>query len=190
MTGETRELLKLALKFLAGAAGLIVIVALLGHYYREELEALGAGFIERFGYAGIGLGTYLADGLHFPVPPQFYMLASITSGWSEAWTLVAVCIGSIAGGITAYGLARKAADIPFLQRLLERTRKRIDWLFTRYGYAAVAIGSLTPIPYSFLCYVAGGYRMPLRIFAVLSLFRLPKIVLYFYLVKLGWTSGT
>jgi hypothetical protein len=30
--------------------------------------------------------------------------------------------------------------------------------------------------------------MPPRIFFVLSLFRIPKVVLYFYLVKLGWTS--
>lgn len=185
---DRRELVMLGLKLLLGAAALVAIVSLLGHYFRSELETLGRAFVERFGYAGIATGTYIADGLHCPVPPQFYMLASITSGWSELWTIVAVCIGSILGGITAYAIARKATSVPFLKRLLARTQRKLDWLFERYGYWAVAIGSLTPVPYSFLCYVAGGYRMPPRIFVALSLFRIPKVVLYFYLVKLGWTT--
>ena len=186
---DRRKLLWLALKLALGAAGLVLLVSLLGHYFRSELEALGATFVDRFGYVGLALGTYAADGLHFPVPPQFYMLASITSGWSMWWTLVAVCTGSILGGITAYAIARKVSDFPFFARLLARTRKKVDWLFVRYGYTAVAIGSLTPIPYSFLCYVAGGYKMPPRIFLALSLLRIPKVVLYYYLVMLGWNAG-
>src|SRR5688500_4582138 len=167
---EKRELLALALKLVLGAAALVALVSLLGHHFRPELEGLGRGFIDRFGYAGIALGTYIADGLHCPVPPQFYMLASIASGWSALWTIVAVCIGSMFGGFTAYAIARRASKLKFLQRLLARSQEKVDWLFARYGYWAVAIGSLTPIPYSFLCYVAGGYRMPAKIFVVLSLF--------------------
>lgn len=184
-----RELVLLAVKLVLGAAALVAIVSLLGHHFRPQLEELGRGFLDRFGYGGVALGTYIADGLHCPVPPQFYMLASIASGWSELWTIVAVCIGSMFGGLTAYGIARRASKLKFLERLLARSQKKVDWLFSRYGYWAVAIGSLTPIPYSFLCYVAGGYRMPVRIFLVLSLFRIPKVVLYFYLVKIGWASG-
>ena len=186
---DRRETWKLGLKLVLGAAGLVLVISLLGHYFRAELEGLGRTFLDRFGYAGIALGTYVADGLHCPVPPQFYMLASVVSGWSELWTIVAVCIGSLLGGLTAYAIARKAANIRFLRRLLARTQAKFDWLFQRFGYWAVAIGSVTPIPYSFLCYVAGGYRMPMRIFLALSLFRIPKVILYFYLVKLGWTSG-
>jgi membrane protein YqaA with SNARE-associated domain len=186
---EKRELVKLGIKLMLGAAGVVAVVALLGHHFRSELEAFGRAFVERFGYVGLALGTYLADGLHCPVPPQFYMLASITAAWSVAWTLVAICAGSLLGGTTAYAIARKASSLQFLKRLLARSQKKVDWLFARFGHWAVAIGSLTPIPYSFLCYVAGGYRMPARIFITLSLFRIPKVVLYFYLVKLGWMSG-
>ena len=187
-TDQKVQLLKLVFKLVLGAAGLVALVSILGHYFRAELEGMGQSFVERFGYAGIALGTYVADGLHCPVPPQFYMLASIASGWSEAWTIVAVCIGSLAGGITAYSIARKASKLRILQRLLARSQKKVDWLYARYGYWAVAIGSLTPIPYSFLCYVAGAYAMPRRIFFMLSLFRIPKVVFYFYLVKVGWSA--
>jgi len=184
-----REAARLWLKLVLGAAGLVALVAFLGHTFRGELESMGRAFLERFGYGGIALGTYLADGLHCPVPPQFYMLASIVSGWSVPGTLVAVCAGSLLGGITAYAIARKAAGLPVLQRLLARSQEKVDWLFDRYGRWAVAIGSLTPIPYSFLCYIAGAYRMRPRIFLALALFRIPKIVVYFYLVRLGWMSS-
>lgn len=184
-----RELAILLVKLMLGVMGVVGLVSLLGHYFRVELETMGNAFLDRFGYIGIALGTYIADGLHCPVPPQFYMLASIVSGWSVVWTLVAVCVGSVLGGATAYSIARRASKLRPLKRLLACTQAKLDWLFARFGYWAVAIGSLTPIPYSFLCYVAGGYRMPPRIFFALSLFRIPKVVLYFYLVKLGWTSG-
>jgi membrane protein YqaA with SNARE-associated domain len=185
---DRRETIALGLKFLLGAAGLVAVVSFLGHTFRGELEGMGRAFLERFGYAGIALGTYLADGLHCPVPPQFYMLASIVSGWSVPGTLLAVFAGSLLGGITAYTIARKASGLRFFRRLLARSQEKVDWLFDRYGRWAVAIGSLTPIPYSFLCYIAGAYRMRPAIFVGLTLFRIPKIVLYFYLVKLGWSS--
>ena len=184
-----REAAALWVKLVLGAAGLVAVVAFLGHSFRPELEGMGRAFLERFGYGGIALGTFLADGLHCPVPPQFYMLASIVSGWSVPGTLVAVCAGSLLGGITAYSIARRAAALPFLQRVLARSQAKVDWLFDRYGRWAVAIGSLTPIPFSFLCYIAGAYRMRLRIFLGLALFRIPKIVFYFYLVQLGWTGS-
>ncbi|HUS65167.1 MAG TPA: VTT domain-containing protein [Kofleriaceae bacterium] len=182
------QIAKLWLKLALGAVGLVAIVAFLGHTFRPELETMGHAFLDRFGYGGIALGTFAADGLHVPVPPQFYMLASIVAGWSVPGTLLAVCVGSLLGGITAYSIARKASNLAFVQRLLARSQQKVDWLFERYGRWAVAIGSLTPIPYSFLCYFAGAYRMRPGIFVALALFRIPKIALYFYLVKLGWSA--
>jgi membrane protein YqaA with SNARE-associated domain len=186
---DRRAALGLWLKLVVGAGALVVLVALLAHTFRPELERMGRAFLERFGYAGIALGTYLADGLHCPVPPQFYMLASIAGGWSVPGTLVALSTGSVLGGITAYSIARRASRLAFFERLLARSRKKVDWLFERYGRWAVAVGSLTPIPYSFLCYIAGAYRMRPGIFVALAAFRIPKLVLYFYLVKLGWSAG-
>jgi membrane protein YqaA with SNARE-associated domain len=184
-----REALKLALTFVLGVVGLMTIVSLLGHYYRAELESMGRTILDRFGYFGIALGTYVADGLHFPVPPHFYMLASIAARWSMLWTVIALSTGSLLGGLTAYWIARKASHLRLFQRLLARTQRKVDGLFTRFGYWAVAVGSLTPIPYSMLCYVAGAHRMRAKIFVVLALFRIPKLVLYLYLVKLGWASS-
>jgi membrane protein YqaA with SNARE-associated domain len=188
-TSNKRDALKLGLTFVLGVVGLVAVVSLLGHHYRAELESMGRTILDRFGYVGIALGTFIADGIHFPIPPQFYMLASIAAGWSVLWTLVAVCMGSMLGGVTAYSIARKASHLRVFQRLLARTQRKVDSLFARFGYWAVALVSLTPIPFSMLCYVAGAHRMRARMFVVLSLFRIPKLVLYFYVVKLGWASG-
>jgi hypothetical protein len=55
------------------------IVAAVGVAYRDPIERAGRWFIDVFGYAGMGFGTFLADGLHFPIPPQFYMLAVVST---------------------------------------------------------------------------------------------------------------
>lgn len=53
------------------------LVALLGFRFRAELAGAGRWLVDHLGYPGMGFGTFLADGLHFPIPPQFYMLAAI-----------------------------------------------------------------------------------------------------------------
>ena len=49
------------------------LIALAAHLARDPLDALGRGFVQRFGLAGMFVGTYLADAFSFPIPPQFYM---------------------------------------------------------------------------------------------------------------------
>lgn len=161
-------------------------VALLGFTFRAELIRAGQWFIDTLGYAGMGIGTFAADGLHFPVPPQFYMLAAITRGSPARPVLSAIVIGSLAGGHLAYGLAAKARSIRFFMRGAKRVNKSLRALIDRYGVWALVIGSLTPVPYSFLCYLSGLNHVPYRFFAILCVLRIPKIVVYYYLIRVGW----
>ena len=73
---DRREALKLGLKLVLGAAGLVLVIALLGHYFRAELEDLGRTFLDRFGYVGIAFGTYIADGLHL-TPLGYQILTTL-----------------------------------------------------------------------------------------------------------------
>ena len=174
-----RSVLALALAF--GA------VALLGLEFRAELVAAGQWFVDRLGYPGMSVGTFLADGLHFPIPPQFYMLAAITKGEPAIPVLSAIAIGSLAGGHLAYALAYKARKIAFFARGAERVDKTLGRVLVRYGAWALVIGSLTPVPYSCLCYLSGLNRVPYRIFALVCALRAPKIVAYYYLIAAGWS---
>lgn len=163
------------------------LVALLGFAFRAEVIHAGHWFIDKLGYTGMGVGAFVADGLHFPVPPQFYMFAAITRGSPTRPVLSAIVIGSLAGGHLAYALAAKVRSIRFFMRGAERVNKSLRRLIDRYGAWALVIGSLTPVPYSFLCYLSGLNHVPYRLFLILCLFRIPKIAAYYYLITLGWS---
>ncbi|NUP10982.1 MAG: hypothetical protein HOW73_33465 [Polyangiaceae bacterium] len=174
-------------KMVAGLALLFVIIGTAGHYYRDDLQRLGTAFVDSMGYLGMGVGTFIADGLHFPIPPQFYMLASVTGGASPLLTLAAISVGSIAGGHVAYYIAMKASRLKFILRRAAKVKTTMAAVVERWGTWAMVLGSLLPVPYSFLCYLSGLNRLPYPLFAILCVLRIPKIVAYFYLIRLGWS---
>jgi membrane protein YqaA with SNARE-associated domain len=181
------ELVKLGLRWLAGIAVVLVGMIALASAFRAPLERWGRSFVEQFGYPGMAFGTLIADGFHFPIPPQFYMLMAVTSGVSRPWALGAITVGSLAGGLIGYRVAGRVARFGPIARRLERSQAAVASAFSRFGYRAAIVASLTPVAYSVLCYLAGIHRLPRRIFAVLLLCRIPRLLLFFYLVELGWS---
>ena len=183
---DGRYLALLALRWLAGVLGLLVVMIGLASYFREPLERAGRAFVERFGYVGMGIGTFIADGFHFPIPPQFYMLLAVTSGVSQVTAFGAITVASLAGGLSAAGLTSLATRIEWVARRLEPSRAQAQQLFDRYGYAAAVLATFLPIPYSVLCYLSGLNGLPHRVFVVLSVCRIPRLLFFFFVIRLGW----
>ena len=179
----------LVVRFVLGLSVLVGLVVVLVRFARPELEQLGTWFVERFGAVGVGLGTLIADGFHFPIPPQFYMLLSIAAGAPASLTLAATMIGSLLGGVFGFALARHLGSIPRVAHFIERLSGRIGQKLGReYAYRSVVFLSVTPMAFSVLCYLAGLYRMRRGPFFLLLGLRIPKLVLYYYLVKIGWST--
>jgi membrane protein YqaA with SNARE-associated domain len=164
---STADFVKFGLRWLLGIAVVLVV--------------------ERFGYSGMAFGTLIADGFHFPIPPQFYMLMAVTSGVSRPLALAAITAGSLTGGYIGYRVAGRLARFGPIARRLEKSQGLATAAFSRFGYRAAIVASLMPIAYSVLCYLAGIHRLPRRIFAVLSLCRVPRLLFFFYLVEFGWS---
>jgi len=178
-----REVWVLAARWVLGIAAFVVGMALLASVVRDPLEALGQGFVRRFGYAGMALGTFLADGFQFPVPPQFYMLVSVSSGASPLLSLGAITIGSLAGGLVGFVGAGKLARLPVISRRLARSERLVARALDRFGYLSALLASLSPVPYSVLCLLSGAHRLGWRFFALVSLCRLPRLVFFYWVVR-------
>jgi membrane protein YqaA with SNARE-associated domain len=185
---EAPNLLRLLLRLALGLALLLGFVVLLGRTFRPELEGIGRGFVARFGLFGMGLGTFIADGFHVPIPPQFYMLLGITSGVPATHTLAVIGASSFAGGWAGFLLSRYLLRFDAVARLFERPQKLTEAMLARYGAWALAFLSLLPVAYSVLCYLSGLSGFKNRAFLVIALFRLPRLVAYYYLVELGWSG--
>lgn len=174
---------------MAGFAVVLLTVTIIAYFARPAAEATARGFVERFGVAGMALGTLLADGLSFPVPPQFYMLMAIASEANVAEAFAAIALGSVVAGAVGYFLSERVSHWGWIARKTAAPRQVLSASFTRYGYRAALVASLLPIPYSMVCYLAGLNRLPLRFLGLLMLCRVPKLMAFFYLVHLGWSIG-
>ncbi len=178
----------LLVRMAAGLALLLVGVAALSALFRPELEALGRVFVARFGLWGMVVGSLLADGFHFLLPPQFYMLMGISSGVPARATLTAVCFGSFVGGWAAYLLASRVGRFEVLERRLQEPRRLLEGALDRYGSFALVLAGFLPITYAALCYLAGLGRVSKGGFLIIALVRVPRLIAYYYLVRLGWVG--
>jgi membrane protein YqaA with SNARE-associated domain len=159
-------------RFALGLLVLFGLVTLLAHTLGPELEALGRMFFVEASYPGVALGTLLADGFFFPVPPQFHMLLATASGASQAWLLASICIGSVLGGVLGFSLARRLSHVSWFRRrvLGKSTRQK---LHANAGLKTMAGLSLTPIAFSWLIYFCGISRYPTRFLVLLCTLRSP-----------------
>jgi membrane protein YqaA with SNARE-associated domain len=183
-----RELVTLGVRWTIGIAIFIALMMVVAEWLREPLEALGKTFVARFGYAGMTFGTFLADGFHFPIPPQFYMLVGVSSGQPDLATLGAVACGSLPGGLVGFVVARRLAHVEVISKKLARSTALVERAFERFGYGAALLASLSPIPYSVLCAISGAHRLKWRFFALLSLCRLPRLCFFYWIVRASWGS--
>src|SRR5262249_20810824 len=135
-------------------------------------------------------GTIAADAFSLPPPPLFYIVIVATGTASHVVGMTVICAASMLSGVIGYHLAGLLAARPFFRKRIDATRARMDPLFAKYGVWAFAIASATPIPYSWMIYVAGAYRVRWRLLALICVFRIPRLLVMYWLVIAGWMTGT
>lgn len=183
-----RVLIPFIMRFVGSLVIVCLLVALIGYVAREPATALARRVVGDLGLWGMALGTFVADGAYFPVPPQFYMLLGVVSGIPAAPVFITICAASLAAGSGGYVVAKKLSQLGWLSRVTKQHRELLAQAFGRYGYRSALIASLLPIPFSVLCYAAGLSRMPPSFLALLGACRVPKLLGFFWLIRAGWAS--
>lgn len=176
----------LALRFLLGAAGLLGVIALASRHLGPRIQPFAAAFVEEFGYPGMAFGAFVSDLTTLPVPPQFYMLTAVSAGAPWQVALAFISAGSIAGGYLGTRLGGRIATLPWVGARVEATRPWIDRLLLRYGSWGLVAASLSPIPFSVLCYLTGIYRLGGRGVWIVLVMRVPRLAIFYALIALGW----
>ncbi len=176
------------------ALGFVVLVALFGGLglvgirYARELEAMANAVAHALGVPGLALLIVAADAATAPVPPDLVLVVVAKSELSARWIVIVPLLGivSAASGSLGYlvgiGLGRtRSARIQF-----ERWRRSQDAV-VRWGRWGVALGALTPVPFSLTCWAAGMVHMRYRDFFWVTLLRVPRFVVYYWAIA---ASGT
>lgn len=176
-----------AVRTLLGFGVAFGVIAFAGRTFRPELEAIGRSFVEHFGLYGMGLGTFVADAFTVPVPPWFYYVMSVTSGSPALPTLVVTSVASILAAILAYNMAAQIAGLRLFRARFEDVRARMAPFLARHGTWAMVLLGLLPLPFSITCYVCGSYRIGPRLFGLYVALRVPRLLAFYALVRLGWS---
>jgi len=161
---------------------LLGALALATKLYQAELLAATAWVFDTIGAVGLVALIMLADGFASVVPPDLVLIAIAKSTLSESnrWLLVGVLsIASIAAGNLGYFIAAKLRHSSAPDRLFGRARVKSEKLVRRFGGWAIAVGALTPVPFSITCWAGGLLGMSWRVLAPMTLLRIPRFFVYY-----------
>lgn len=170
-------------------AGLLVLLlfgtlAVLGITYEAELLAFTSTLYRGLGLPGLLGILFVSDAVTSPVPPDAVLIVIAKSELHRHWPLLIIGIGvmsAVAGSVGwLFGSLLANTRIPRL--LFGRARARNERLVRRYGCWSVALGALTPIPFSLTCWTAGMLKLPFRAFAAVALLRIPRFVGYYIVI--------
>ena len=168
--------------------GLMVVVAILGYYFRAPLVALSRGFVDNLGEPGIAVGYAIPDAFTVPIPNDTFGMFGIAAGLGF-WQVVAWgTSGSIAGGSLGWVIGRWLRKVRLVDRFMSGRGRALQTLVQRYGVWVVGIAAVTPLPYSLSAWAAGAVRMPFFTFVSVSLLRVIRVAGSLYIIHLGLIS--
>ena len=172
-------------KALIGLLLFIVGMSVLGLLFEDELVRATTWIVERIGFTGMAMILLVTDTLVTPFPPDILLIVIAKSPLAADWPFYVGILGvvSVVAGMIGYGIGRWLGHFRWAQRLFGDFKEDHQNFIRKYGFWAVVIGSITPLPYSVTCWTAGvlGVRWWLVLLASV-LFRIPRIYLYYWLL--------
>lgn len=186
---EALDLRQLGIRLAVGLAALFVISWGLTLTYGDALEAIGSRFVAAYGAPGVGIAVLVLDTSPVPMITEPVFLLALSGGLDPLAVGVAASLGSLAAAACGYALGWFVGR-PVLRRVLSEERQdQGRHVISRYGFWGVALAALTPLPFAICTWSAGALRMPILPFALGSLFRVPKVAFYVWMIHEAYRAA-
>jgi membrane protein YqaA with SNARE-associated domain len=114
-------------------------------------------------------GVAFAEASFFPLPPDALLIPMILARPRRAWFFAAICTaGSVIGGLFGYWIGaalfdRVALPVVHFYHIEHAYGAFLD-LYRRWGFWAILIKGLTPIPFKLVTIAAGAAHLDLPLF--------------------------
>lgn len=174
------------------AGGLVVLVLTgfgVAYLFADPLQVVGGWFVRHYGAVGVGVTVAVLDTSPVPIPVEPVFLLALGGGLSGVSVGVAAAIGSLAAAPTGYLLGRMVGRMGVAHRVLGDHHEEAQELVRQYGFWGIALAALTPIPWGPCTWTAGAMQMPVVPFLLASLFRVPKVAFYLWLIHKAWSAA-
>jgi membrane protein YqaA with SNARE-associated domain len=168
---------------------LLAVIAIVGVRFESQLLEATSTVAHAAGVWGLAGFIFVNDLVVSPIPPDLALMVISRSELREnAWSVVALLgLSSCLAGNLGWLLGTLFGDHRLVRTLLGRFRDQNRDLVRRYGRLAIALGALTPVPFSITCWTAGLLKMRWRDFLLVSLLRVPRFLGYY--VVIDWSGG-
>jgi membrane protein YqaA with SNARE-associated domain len=153
--------------------------------YEQELLATTSWVAARLGPLGLAACVFIADAITSPFPPDLVLIVVAKSALaaSSVWFVPVLGAVSAVAGNVGFLLGRKLGETRLGESFIGRFRTRHLPAVGRYGWIAIVIGALTPVPFSVTCWLAGMLRMRWATVAAVCLLRIPRFILYYWILS-------
>jgi membrane protein YqaA with SNARE-associated domain len=146
-------------------------------------------FFDQFGPFALALLSF-TEAIIQPIPPDVMFLPMTYDERDSAGTLLwlwfIVTFSSVIGAVVGHALGKRYGT-----KLLDRFgksehRKRLEYLFERYGTWGMFIAAVSPLPYKVFGWIAGASDMKLQPFILAGIFGrglrfgLEAVLIYLY----------
>lgn len=183
-----REWTVFILRAVVAMVVLVGAAAGLRHFFRAELESVSGDLLRALGPWGLFAGCFVAEALHFPTPPQVFMLAAMAAHVSTVDAMIPITLGSLLGGTASHVTGRWLARWQTPRRWLRVNLPGFDVVMNRYGLHAVVLACVSPFPFSTLCLLCGLERVRWGSVGVMLALRVPRLIVFQQLIALGWSA--
>ncbi|MBX2961055.1 MAG: VTT domain-containing protein [Cyclobacteriaceae bacterium] len=127
------------------------------------------------------------------IPPEFFMILWQHGGDLSAYVinLIILAVISYGAGVLGYYIGYSFTKTGFFKRIKDKYLVQYEYSLRKYGIYLVVVGSVTPVPFSAMCMLAGSVQLPLKRFLLVSLLRVFRFTVYGWMVWNfpNWFSG-
>jgi membrane protein YqaA with SNARE-associated domain len=160
---------------------LFTAVFVAGIFIRSEINASATWVYDHLGFTGLVALFLVSEIVVSPLPPEVFLLIVAGSELSSDWfgPVAVLALVSTVGGNLGWLLGLGLRETGLVHMILGQHHGRSVELMKRFGIWAVVLAATTPAPWSVTSLTAGALRMPWRRYALGSLARMPRIILYY-----------
>ena len=148
-----------------------------------HVESAGSWLATNVGLWGVGLYVYVVDTLILPASTD--LLFPFVLQWSTVPLLVVISSASVLAGISGYTIGHVLSRIPLISRRTQVWGRDHIRLLERHGMWTVAAAAVLPLPFSSVSWLAGILHIRFTRYLLGALFRIPRMIITFWLLREG-----
>lgn len=173
------------IKAIIALAVFIFVIGGLSVWLEQEIILITNAVVDRIGFFGLCLILLITDTLVTPFPPDVLLLVIANSPLAEHWPFYVLILGcvSVCAGMIGWKIGQKLGGTGLAKRLFGDVQPEHREFIQKYGFWAIVLGAITPLPFSVTCWIAGILKIRWQVvLAAAVLFRIPRFVLYYWLI--------